>query len=60
LADEVSEEQFRRHFGWPGFGWSVGGLRILGAVEPPFRRRPLTTLKEKRIEIGAKVVATSP
>jgi hypothetical protein len=21
MADQVSEEQFHRHFGWPGFGW---------------------------------------
>jgi hypothetical protein len=22
MADEVSEEQLHRHFGWPGYGWS--------------------------------------
>jgi hypothetical protein len=21
MADEVSEEQLHRHFGWPGYGW---------------------------------------
>jgi hypothetical protein len=21
MADEVSEDDFHRHFGWPGYGW---------------------------------------